>query len=110
MVVVDASGNLVVTPAAGCTVFVQGMDVPAAVVSVNARIQALATTLQVTVNGAALAPEAGPTAASAAAPWVGLDPQGNMLLLPPPSSTHNNHASFFYFSFFLPTPSLIILL
>ncbi len=80
VVAVDDSGDLSVTPLLGRAVFVQGVDVMARVAAANGQLRALAATLGIVANLTST-PPADPTV-TGKGPWVGLDPQGNLLLVP----------------------------
>lgn len=82
VVEVDAVGDLHVTPLAGRTVFVQGVDVPATSLAVNERLRALEAVLQI---------PNGPPATSGLPPMdraarIEHDSLGNLLLIPATSS------------------------
>jgi hypothetical protein len=78
MVAVDEESDLLVTPAAGRSVLVQGMDVPAVLKAVDSRLGALEQLLGILVGPVA---PAGPSATSPV-PRVGLDALGNLHLIP----------------------------
>ncbi len=83
-VAVDGNGDLSVTPLAGRTVLVQGVDLPATLLAVGRRLRALEIMLLIEAAGGNSAPAADSPAAKRV-PWVGLDPLGNLLLVPAPS-------------------------
>jgi hypothetical protein len=79
---VGANGDLSVTPLAGRSVLVQGVDVPTEVMLLHGRLRALETALRIP----AVEPiPSGPSVAGKV-PRVGQDSLGNLLLIPAPSN------------------------
>lgn len=83
MLAIDSNGDLSVTPPAGRTVLVQGVDVPASLRTVDERLRALEMALQIESAPAPAPPTSLPAAGSA--PHISQDHLGNMLLIPAPS-------------------------
>jgi hypothetical protein len=76
------NGDLVVSPAEGRTVLVQGIDVPAALNAAVQRLRALEYSLRISQ---AVANVPAGTLQTSPVPRVGQDLLGNILLLPAPS-------------------------